>query len=355
MSDLTVVASGARALLELAVSRGASRKELLERARIDSLVLENPDNRVEFRKYVALMRAAEHLCKDPAFALHFGELVDPSEVSIVCSVGGFTNMSDAIAQMNHYASLGIEVEAAGNGDRYRLDHRGGQLWIVDARRNPNDFPELTESSFARVVCSMRRMFGDVKFFKEMHFTHAAPDYRAEYDRIFRVPVVFESGENAMRIDDALIAQVRPSQPSSLVTSIVRERADALLEKLESSKSIRSRVENLLVKLMPSGEVGIDTIARELGLSRQTLFRKLKAEGVTFERVLDELRFSMAHDYLDVRKLSVKETAYQLGFSDPTSFSRAFKRWTGRTPSIARRPRPSREARELALPPQPRRA
>jgi AraC-like DNA-binding protein len=355
MSELTVVAAGARALLDLAVARGANRKELLDRSRIDSAVLENRDNRVEFDKYVALMRAAQHLCKDPAFALRFGELVDVSEISIACTIGGFTNLSGAISQMNHYASLGIEVERAADTGRYQLDHRGGQLWIVDARRNPNDFPELTESSFARIVSSVRRTFGDVKIFKEMHFTHAEPAYRAEYDRIFRVPVVFESGENAMQIDEALVAMFKVPQPSSLVTSVLKERADSLLEKLESSKSTRSRVEDLLVKLMPSRAVGVDAIARKLGLSRQTLFRKLKAEGVTFEQVLDELRFSMAHDYLDVRKLSIKETAYQLGFSDPTAFSRAFKRWTGRTPSIARRPRPSREARELALPRQSRRA
>jgi AraC-like DNA-binding protein len=355
MAELTVVAAGARTLLELAVSRGASREQLLERSRIDPDVLEDRENRVEFSKYVALMRAAQDLCKDPAFALRFGEFVDGNQISIVCALGGFDNMSDALAQLNHYASLGIEVEAAANGDRYRLDHRGGQLWIVDARRNPNDFPELTESSFARVVCSMRRTFGDVKFFKEMHFTHAEPGYRAEYDRIFRVPMVFESGENAMRIDEALVAMFRPRQPSNLVTSVLKEHADVLLEKLQSSKSTRSRVEDLLVNLLPSGAVGIDAIACKLGLSRQTLFRKLKAEGVTFEQVLDELRFSMAHDYLDVRNLSVKETAYQLGFSDPTAFSRAFKRWTGRTPSIARRPRPSRGARESALPRQSRRA
>ena len=165
----------------------------------------------------------------------------------------------------------------------------------------------------------------------MPFTHSEPAYRAEYDRIFRVPVVFDSGENAMRIDEALIASVRLPPSSSLITSVLKEHADVLLEKLESSKLTRTRVENLLVELMPAGTAGIDAIACKLGLSRQTLFRKLKAEGVTFEQVLDELRFSMAHDYLRVRKFSVKETAYLLGFSDPTAFSRAFKRWTGQTP------------------------
>ena len=77
------------------------------------------------------------------------------------------------------------------------------------------------------------------------------------------------------------------------------------------------------------------IARKLGLSRQTLFRRLKAEGVTFEKVLDELRHNMAVHYLSEKKASVNETAYLVGFSDPAAFSRAFKRWTGSSPRMMR--------------------
>ena len=73
------------------------------------------------------------------------------------------------------------------------------------------------------------------------------------------------------------------------------------------------------------------LAAPMALSRQTLFRKLKAEGVTFEKVLDELRQRLALDYLRARKVSVNETAYLVGFSDPAAFSRAFKRWTGSSP------------------------
>jgi AraC-like DNA-binding protein len=75
------------------------------------------------------------------------------------------------------------------------------------------------------------------------------------------------------------------------------------------------------------------IARQLGVSRQTLFRRLKAEGITFEKVLDELRHTMALKYLRDKKLSVNETAYLVGFSDPAAFSHAFKRWTGSSPRV----------------------
>jgi len=76
-------------------------------------------------------------------------------------------------------------------------------------------------------------------------------------------------------------------------------------------------------------------ASKLGLSRQTLFRKLKAEGVTFELVLDELRQQLALYYLNGKKVSINQTAYLVGFSEPAAFSRAFKRWTGSSPRMAR--------------------
>ena len=76
---------------------------------------------------------------------------------------------------------------------------------------------------------------------------------------------------------------------------------------------------------------MDAIANRLGLSRQSLFRKLRAEGVTFEKVLDDLRHTLALRYLNGEGLSVKEAAFRLGFSEPASFSRAFKRWTGTSP------------------------
>ena len=80
---------------------------------------------------------------------------------------------------------------------------------------------------------------------------------------------------------------------------------------------------------------MDAIAGKMGLSRPTLLRRLKAEGVTFEQVLDELRHKLALHYLSGKKTSVNETAYLVGFSEPASFSRAFKRWTGTSPSEMR--------------------
>ena len=121
---------------------------------------------------------------------------------------------------------------------------------------------------------------------------------------------------------------------------MKAHSEALLEKLERSKSIKGRVEDLLTPLLHTGEATMGAIASQLGLSRQSLFRKLRAEGVTFEEVLEGLRRRLALRYLNGEDLTVKETAFRLGCSEPSSFSRAFKRWTGTSPLAVRRKKQS---------------
>ena len=104
-----------------------------------------------------------------------------------------------------------------------------------------------------------------------------------------------------------------------------------------SNRFTAQVEQRLEAALESGDVGIDRIARDLGYSRQTLYRRLKEEGTTYERLLDGLRRRLALRFIRDQGLSVKEAAYRLGFSDPAAFSRAFKRWTGTSPGEMRRP------------------
>jgi AraC-like DNA-binding protein len=332
MAELTVGAGFARGLFELAVAKGAPSAALADRSGLDPAGLGDLDARVPFDAYVALMRAAKALTGDDALALHFGEAVDIADLSIVALLGqSGTTPLEALPMFNRYSRLAIEVDSAG-ADRIALVRRGGTLWLVDRRPNPNAFPELTESSFARMVCSGRRH--GYNLLEEVHVTHAAPSYRAEYDRIFQVPVVFESEWNALRIDPAMLTMAVGMQPP-YVAALVAARADALLAALDRSKSVRGKVEALLEPMLAGGGAGIGAVAAKMGVSRQTLYRKLKAEGTTFEKLLDALRHRLALDQLGAGKRSIGEIAWQLGFSDRAAFSRAFKRWTGTGPGAIR--------------------
>ena len=328
MAGLTVAAGLARGLLELAVSKGASQAELVTRSGISIEDLRDIDCRVPFAKYVALMRAGKELANDPALALHYGETNDMAQISVVGLIAyACETMLEAMVQVNRYGRLVVEFD--GLKERWTVVHKYGGLWAVDNRIDPNEFPELTESTFARLICAPRR-FGVAQIAKAVHVTHSAPSYRAEYERVYGVPVTFNANWNAVLLDENWMNYKISVQPR-YVFGILSEHADELLKLLENSKSTRGRIESLLMPILHKGDVSMDAMAERLGLSRQTLFRQLKEEGTTFGKVIDELRQKLALQYLGGKKASVNETAYLLGFSEPAAFSRAFKRWTGVNP------------------------
>ena len=334
MPELTVSAGIVIGLIAFAAERGADAGALVERAGLASAALDDPDDRVPFERYAALMRAAKEMTNDPALALHYGELVDMSEVSILGLImTASETMADALTQMQRFGRLAVEIEGVSAGARFQPAERDGGLWLVDTRIDPNAFPELTETAFARLTCGPRRFLPKAHVL-EVHVTHAAPVYRAEYERIFRCPVTFDSDWNALRLDPS-IGTWRVAQQPRYFFDIFAERAGALLKTLEESKTTRGRVEAFLMPILHMGEISAERVAAAMGFSRQTLFRKLRSENTTYERVLDELRYRMAMHYLTAKNASVNETAYLVGFSDAPAFSRAFKRWSGRSPSEAR--------------------
>lgn len=332
MADLTTAAGLVRGMLEFAVGRGADRQVLTAQAGIDERLLEDPDNRIAFGCYKALMRSACEQCNDPAFALHFGESVDMSEVSIVGLImNASETMAEAFTQLQRFSRL--TLEAGGTGERFGIAVREGNLWIVDQGVHSHEFPQLIEITFARLACGPRRFLAQ-SHIMEVHFAHAAPSYRHEYERVFGCPITFESHWNAMRMHPEAGSWRVALQPR-YVFGVLTERADLLLRQLEDSRTARARVEGLLLPILHKAEANADTVARAMGFSRQTLFRRLREEGVTFQEVLNELRHHMALQYLQSKRASVNEVAYLVGFSDRASFSRAFKRWTGRNPGEVR--------------------
>ncbi|MFN3214459.1 MAG: AraC family transcriptional regulator [Henriciella sp.] len=332
MAQATVSAGYATSLVDLAVSLGANRTALLQRGGLSEDDLTDPETRVSFAVFKTLMRAGKELANAPSLALTFGALVNFEDLSIVGLVAhAAPTMLEAFQQMNRYHRLVIEVEGVAEGeDRFKLVERDDGLWIDDTRKNPNDFPELTESTLGRFICGYNRNFKKRRLVKIAHVTHARPSYGDEYETVLQCPVVFGSDRNSMLVDPAWPKLQLWPKPR-YVFGVLTNHAEHLLDELKASRTVRSEVEQHLLPILHTGDVHMQTIATTLNMSRQTLYRKLKSEGVTFEAILDELRHKMARHYLEGEKVSVNETAYLVGFSDPSSFSRAFKRWTGHSP------------------------
>jgi AraC-like DNA-binding protein len=336
----TVGAGYAKGFVDFAVAKGAPRGQLLETAGIPERDLDDLDNRVPLQRYVALIKAGASLLDAPAIALQYGEAVRMQEISIVGLICEACETTlDVGTQLNRYARLVFDGDANVEAPMVRVLHRDDGLWMEAVSQTFNSDPLVIEAEFARLVWNTRTMFaGNPDFAKmsfplEVHFTHAEPLYRVEYDRVFGAPIVFGKPWNALRFDKAFLS-LRLPPVNRYVFGILSERAEALLKSLQSAKTVRGKAESLLIPDLHKGDPSVERIAEKLAMSRQTLYRKLKAEGTTFEKLLDELRHSMALHYLNGKKVSVNETAYLVGFSEPSAFSRAFKRWTGASPKTA---------------------
>ncbi|WP_336491813.1 AraC family transcriptional regulator [Methylobacterium nigriterrae] len=111
--------------------------------------------------------------------------------------------------------------------------------------------------------------------------------------------------------------------------------EALAHRGRPTESVRTRVENAVAPLLPHGRPRIADVAQGLGSSQRTLSRRLAEDGLTFERVLEEMRRDLALRYLRDARIPVSRIAWLLGFQEVGAFTHAFRRWTGRTPTEAR--------------------
>ncbi|MCU0634147.1 MAG: AraC family transcriptional regulator [Gemmatimonadaceae bacterium] len=329
MITFTVSADLVTAFLEYALSRGAARSALLAAARIDEATIVE-GARIPLSAHLALVRAAAVACGDPAIALHYGVAVACAQQSVVGSIGATAPTPfDAVAQLNRFARLNLDVPTTKDGDRFALRSERGALWMIDQRAEANASPEITESTFARFATSLRRLSARPAL-RRVHVTHPPPPHAAEYDVVFGVPVHFAAERNALELEPWWATVVLPTQPRYL-RSILVAHAERELAALDARATWRGRVDALLRPRLGARDIGIGAIARELGMSRQTLFRRLQAEGTSFAALVDEVRRSTALALVGEPGWTVKQIAARTGFSDPAAFSRAFRRWTGHAP------------------------
>jgi AraC-like DNA-binding protein len=342
MAAPTIAAGYPRGLLDFAVSKGADRAALLEQSGITAEALDHQDNRVPVANYVALFEAAARLTGNPAIGLEYGKAVRMQEISIVGLIcEACETVLEVPIQLNRYAELVVDEDRGEPATLMRGAARDGGVWIEGPSNLFTENPLIAEAELARLVWNTRVMFANtpefqgIKFPRRVHLMREAPAHAAEFERVFDAPVVFGADWNAMEIDPAFLGLKQPPV-NRYVFGVLSERAEALLASLQQSRTTRGRVEAILMPILHTGAASMDMVADKLGLSRQTLYRQLKTEGVTFEEVLDELRHKLALHFLAGKKVSVNETAYLVGFSDPAAFSRAFKRWTGMSPRDAQR-------------------
>ena len=166
---------------------------------------------------------------------------------------------------------------------------------------------------------------------EVRLQHPPPANDAAYRAFFRAPIQYNTSQNCIVFRKADLERPILAADEELA-SMLDSVANRYLEKRMSGR-IAVRVRDLLIATLANGNVSKTDVARQLNMTERTLLRRLKAEGTTFVDVLNGVRQELAFQYLQRPGLTVSDVAYMLGFSDENTFSRAFKRWTGRRPGV----------------------
>ncbi len=292
---------------------------------LDLDALRDPNVRIPSDKMQALLLLAQERCDDPVFGLHLVNYVHPSTFY---SLGVAMYASETLGEyLERYVKY------------YRLittnDFLSASLedGVYTLRATPQ--PEMRMipiriDGFAALTVRTAR----IALQRELHphsVALARPrpvGYEDDYEAFFGCPVGFDAEVTTICFKESDLALKLPSANPELVRLYEKLTID-YLEKIDRS-DFPGRVRKELVKLLPTGVSGKEQVARALNMSTRTLYNKLEGAGTTYREVLDGTRQSLAEDYIR-QDLPIYEIAYLIGFSDTANFSRAFKKWTGRSP------------------------
>jgi AraC-like DNA-binding protein len=330
----SVLSVSSRALLDACARLGFDTSQILEAARVDAATVQDPDARIPIEQADALWQQAYQLSNDPNLALHAIEVLPFGAYRVIDFLAGSApTVGAGLAKISDYFPL------IRNG-LVRLPYVVGDRHVTFAVEAPS-FPAVitrpyAEYTLAAVFLRTRVSINPQFSLTRVDFSHPRPDDIGEHERIFDCPVRFGAETCQLVIDREAWDLPRMGGADLALFSVLDAHARMLLDQLPKVTDLVGRLREAIAAELRGGNPKIETIATRLAMSTRTLQRRLKDEGVVFNDVVDAIRFRAAKSYLAQRDIACVEVAYLLGFSEQSAFNRAFKRWSGRTPSEYRR-------------------
>jgi len=193
--------------------------------------------------------------------------------------------------------------------------------------------QVTFGALAIAANIMRQLCG--RDFRLLHVSilYPAPADTSRFRRFFDAPVRFDAERNAIAFDARWLAWPI-SNADPYLRSVLSERIRG--ELASTGETAEARIRRVVRSLVAGGRFAVDDAATAFGVNRRTLARRLGERGTTFRELLDEARHEEARRLLASSDSPVADIADRLGYSDPTSFARAFARWAGISPQQWRR-------------------
>ncbi len=293
---------------------------------IDPASVKSPDERIPIETYLLIQDQAAEYVHDACFGLHMGEFFEPGSWSILgYMMMNCKNLAEAAEKSGRYSRI------IGNLIEGKTQFRFNKVKAIFY--TPPNAPKMTRHCFESTISSsvhmMRTLTGKPLNPLEVGFIYPEPASTAEYERIFCCPVRFGQKENSMTMDMRLAnTPVLMANPGLL--EYFEKYAQDFLTEMDRKNELTRSVTKIILRRLDDENLTITKVAKEMSMSVRSLQNHLESEGVVFSDLLKDIRERLAKKYL-YENYSVEQITYLLGFSEPSVFRKAFKKWSGVTP------------------------
>ncbi len=309
---------------------GVDPAEVLARTGIDPLTFDDPEQRLPFETVGRLLSNCSAIAACPCFGLLLGQR---SGAVVLGVIGELARQSATVRAGLRSLILHFHLHDRGAApvlfDRNRSETE--LAYVIHARAMPGA-AQVADGSIAIGFHLLRGLCGPAWTPTEVTFARRRPADIAPYRTFFRAPVRFDARRSALVFSTGWL-----DQPIAGADPHAQAHLSALVAQLGQTKpaAFADSVRQAVIELMVTDRPSTERIASVFGLSRRTLYRRLEAEGASVHALLTEIRHELARQLLQDSRMPLSEIAATLHYSEPGAFSRAFRGWTGMTPSAFR--------------------
>lgn len=322
-----------RTVLETCEEQGIDTAPILQHAGIDPATVQDPEGRVSRDQMKLFWQEAVAVSQDPAIGLHAGVRAPRGLYGLFDYIISYSpTVGDSLSRFGDYLPL------INNWVTMRTEVQGDAVHAV-TEVVWGAVPRPSAEYIAAFLIERSRQIWNNDWAPELvRFEFAEPgpsEPRNEHSHLLQCAVEFGASRTEFIISrDTWDQPVRTADPG--LVDLLQHQATRLMSQLPSASVLVNDVRNEVRAAMAGGDQRIDEIARHLGMSGRTLQRHLADDGLSYAAIVDEVRLEAAKISLADLSMSLAQVAYFVGFEEQSSFSRAFKRWTGKSPKDYRR-------------------
>jgi AraC-like DNA-binding protein len=327
---------GALAITKVLGQLGFDSDAVLEEAGIEPKLFRDPDNLITYRARGRLMA----LCVARTGCRHFGLLVgEQMNLQALGLVGLLARNSPDVRTSLSYIVKLLHLHSRGAVTRLMVGDSEAMLTYEALQGHVEGDDQTGDGAVAMMLNIMTSLCGTRFRPIAAHFAHRAPKSAAPFRRFFKVPLRFDAKHFALEFSRHWL-DVRLPDSDPELQRLLQKQVSAL--EAEHRDDFAEQVRRLLRSAVLTGHSGADDVAALFSIHCRTLARKLAACDARFHDLVDEVSFETAQQMLQLTSLDIETIAETLGYARSSAFCRAFRRWSGTTPSSWRKEHAGRQ-------------